>query len=95
MNFCVYILYSESLQKFYVGETEDMNLRLQQHIKGFFKDSFTAKADDWTLFHMIKCDSKRQSINIERHIKRMKSSVYIKNLKKFADIERNLKTKYS
>lgn len=94
MSFCVYILYSESLQKFYVGETEDLGLRLQQHLEGFFQNSFTAKADDWTLFHNINCESKGQSIKIEKHIKRMKSSVYIQNLKKFKDIEAKLKNLY-
>ena len=92
MSFYVYILFSESLQKFYVGETQDLSL--QQHREGFFKNSFTAKTVDWSVFHNIKCESKSQSLKVERHIKRMKSSVYIRNLKKYKEIERNLKNKY-
>ncbi|WP_205589285.1 GIY-YIG nuclease family protein [Mesonia aquimarina] len=79
--FYVYILYSNSLDKFYVGETENLEERLSQHSSGFFKNSFTAKANDWILFLKIKANSRIQSRQIERHIKQMKSSVYIRNLK--------------
>ena len=50
MKYCVYIIYSIKLDKFYVGETSDFKNRLEEHKTGFYKNSFTAKAQDWELF---------------------------------------------
>ena len=55
---------------------------------------FTAKAKDWELFLKIKCDSKRQGLKIEQHIKKMKSKVYIENLQRYPEIILRLKEKY-
>ena len=44
MKYCVYIIYSIKLDKFYIGETSDFKNRLEEHKTGFYKNSFTAKA---------------------------------------------------
>jgi len=56
---------------------------------------FTAKANDWALFLKINCSSKTQGLQIEKHIKKMKSKSYIKNLLKYPEIIDKLKIKYS
>lgn len=38
MHWC-YILYSPTIDKFYVGETENLEIRITQHRRGFFKNS--------------------------------------------------------
>ena len=45
--FYLYILYSSKLDRFYVGHTENIELRLIQHNNGI--SAFTSKANDWTL----------------------------------------------
>jgi len=35
--FYVYIIYSEKLDAFYIGQTLDLNQRLAEHNTGFFK----------------------------------------------------------
>ncbi len=92
--FCVYILYSKSLNLFYVGQTEDINARINEHNSGFYKNSFTAKAHDWNLYHLINCTSKTQAIKIEAHIKRMKSRKYIESLKTYPEIADKLTLLY-
>ena len=47
MPFHTYIIYSIKLDKYYIGYTENLPLRLDQHNQG--KSTFTAKASDWTL----------------------------------------------
>ena len=42
----VYIIYSPSIDKYYIGETEDLISRLAQHNEHTFKGSYTAKASD-------------------------------------------------
>ena len=90
----VYILYSNSTDKFYIGESKDPSLRLSQHNSGHFPKSFTTIARDWTIFLVIECQNIRQARNIEQHIKRMKSKRYILNLKTYPDIIKRLLDDY-
>ena len=91
-----YIIYSEKLKRFYVGALqESLESRIQRHNNHFYGTSkFTSKATDWKLFLFIECECYSQAIAIERHIKRMKSSVYIHNLEKYSQMQQKLKAKY-
>jgi putative endonuclease len=80
MSFTVYILHSIKLNKFYIGQTIDLSERLVLHNTKYFRDSFTAKTDDWTLVFTLNCESREQALSIEKYIKRMKSRKYIENL---------------
>ncbi|MEY2869161.1 MAG: hypothetical protein RIR01_1641 [Bacteroidota bacterium] len=91
----VYIIYSSEKDTFYIGETSDMELRLQWHNSGLFKKAHTKIANDWILFHLIECTNIFQARKIERHIKNMKSKTYISNLKKYPEISEKLLLKYS
>lgn len=95
MNYC-YILYSQKLDKYYIGSTGlQPEERLQFHLnKVYGNHKFTTQVDDWKLFISILCESKKQSIQIEKHIKRMKSRTYIANLIKHTEIIDKLKLKY-
>ena len=86
----VYIIYSSSLDKFYIGSTTDLEARLMQHNSSFFKQSYTAKTNDWELFYSIECDTLTQSLRIEKHLKQMKSRKYILSLKNNEQKGRNL-----
>jgi putative endonuclease len=94
MAYFVYIIFSKALDKYYIGYTEDLELRLKQHNNGFYKDSYTKLTNDWSMFHCIECSSKTQAIRVEAHIKKMKSRVYIENLKNHPEISLALMTKY-
>ncbi len=94
MKYCVYIIYSFKLDKFYIGETSDLEKRLEEHKTGFYKNSYTSKTQDWVLFFKINCKSKSQAIRIEKHIKSMKSKKYIHNIKRHLEISEKLKKKY-
>ena len=79
MQHFVYILYSKNLDKFYIGETSNIENRLTQHHFKVYKNAFTSAASDWEIFHDINCVSKGQALKIEAHIKRMKSKKFIGN----------------
>lgn len=89
-----YIVYSKSLNKFYIGESENLNQRLELHNSGFFKGSYTSKVSDWELFYYIKCSSRKQARAIENHVKKMKSKKYIRDLSKYPEIKEKLLKKY-
>ena len=83
-----YILFSQKLNKFYVGATNfTVNERIEIHLNKLFGNkSFTAKADDWTIFLSISCNDYSYALRIEKKIKSMKSSIYIRNLKKYPEL---------
>ena len=92
--FIVYILFSEKLSKFYIGMTSNFEVRLDFHLNDIQQRKFTYNADDWNLFYKIKCDSKTSAMKIEKHIKAMKSKIYIENLIKYPEITQKLLEKY-
>jgi len=95
MNAYCYILFSPSLDKFYIGFThEAIDVRIEKHNNGFYSGAFTAVVNDWKLFFYIECESINQALNIERHIKKMKSRQYIINLKKYPEIAQRLLQKF-
>jgi len=85
---CTYILYSETLNKYYVGACqESIEERILKHNTGFYGlKTFTSNASDWILYLKIETQDYAHAIRIERKIKSMKSRVYIENLKKYSEL---------
>jgi putative endonuclease len=73
--FFVYIIYSQKLDKFYTGYTEDLVQRLDQHNSGFSK--YTSKADDWNLMFSKEFETRLLAHRYELAIKKKKSRKYI------------------
>jgi putative endonuclease len=69
------------LNRYYIGESIDVSDRLLQHNSGFFKGSYTTKANDWILFLTIECSDIIQARKIESFIKKMKNRSFIEKLK--------------
>ena len=90
----VYIIYSVSRDLYYTGESSDPHERLIKHNSGHYSDSFTNQASDWKLIFILECAHRSQAILIERHVKKMKSRTYIKNLIDYPDISNKLKNLY-
>ncbi|RYF91507.1 MAG: GIY-YIG nuclease family protein [Chitinophagaceae bacterium] len=77
-NFFVYIIFSKSLNRYYVGHSTNTETRLAQHNSGISK--FTASASDWKLVWSEEFPSRNAAQQKERHIKKMKSRKYIETL---------------
>ena len=90
---CVYILHSVKLNRFYIGYTSNFETRLEFH-QNAANHKFTSNANDWTVFLKINCESKSQALQIEQHIKNMKSKIYVKNLLKYPEMMLKLLDKY-
>ena len=76
----LYVLYSKSIDKFYIGESSNVEERLILHNEGYYKKSFTKKAKDWKIQLKYKCDSRSQALFLEKFIKRMKSKTFIQKV---------------
>ena len=95
MGHFVYIIFSKSANRFYIGETQNISERLDQHKNGYFKGSSTVIANDWILYFKISCENIIIARKIERHIKNMKSRKYIENLTKYDEMVNKLLERYS
>ena len=92
--FCAYIIFSEKLNRFYIGTTDNFADRFKEHNSATYSDSYTAKGIPWSEFIVIKNLVSKQAYSIEKHIKNMKSKKYIFNLKRFPNIVEALIIKY-
>ncbi len=90
----VYILYSKSIDSFYIGSCNELINRMTQHVNKLLEQSFTKRASDWELYFVVEGLEYVQVRKIEKHIKKMKSKKYIVNLKKYPEIFEKLKRKY-
>ena len=75
MTYCCYIIYSAKLDRYYVGHTEDIDIRLTQHNSGISK--FTSKANDWLLVYQQLFTTREGARKRENEIKKKKSRKYI------------------
>ena len=71
----VYILYSKQIDRYYVGQTDDIGKRVQSHLSGISK--YTSIANDWIEVHSEAFDTREGAIKRENEIKRKKSRKYI------------------
>ena len=62
----LYILYSKSTTKYYVGETHKIEERLIKHNQHTYSGSFTKIANDWDLTLLFNCSNKEEAIFLER-----------------------------
>jgi putative endonuclease len=76
----VYIIYSNYADKYYIGETADVENRLKLHNAGLFKSAFTKVASDWKIVFQYVCTDRSQALFLERFIKRMKNRKFIEKL---------------
>ncbi len=75
----VYILYSENLDRYYVGSTNSsVEERLAKHLTNH--SGFTGKAKDWIVVHTEVFEEKTDALKRELAIKNKKSRKYIENL---------------
>ena len=74
--FYTYILFSKSVNKYYVGYTSDLNNRIDRH--GTDKNKFTGQANDWKLITQFQFDTKSEAIKFESKIKK-------RGIKRFLD----------
>jgi putative endonuclease len=94
MKFFCYIIYSSSYDSYYIGITDNISERIEKHNSGFFEKSSTKKSNDWKLKFSIECESIHQAHLIEKHIKKMKSRIYLENLMKYPEICEKLLLKF-
>jgi putative endonuclease len=74
-----YILFSETLDKFYIGHTtEQLEERLRKHLSDH--SGYTARTKDWTIVYFEEYQSKSLAYRRELEVKKWKSKIRINKL---------------
>jgi len=76
----LYIIYSTSKNRYYVGETHNTNARLTKHNQHTYSGGFSKIANDWVVVLNFECRYKDDALFLEKFIKRMKSRKFIKKV---------------
>jgi putative endonuclease len=77
--FTVYILFSDQLQKHYVGYTnKPVDQRVQEHLHNH--QGFTSKAKDWKIIFQQQLVSKTDALLLERKIKKRGAKRYLNDI---------------
>lgn len=77
LNHFLHIIYSKSVDKFYIGETDNVSKRLEIHNQHLIKGAFTKVAIDWEIKVTFECKNRNEALFLEKFIKRMKSRNFI------------------
>ena len=67
----VYILFSDRINSYYVGSTNDLAERLKRHNSG--RSTFTKRGIPWLLIYKKKYSTKSEAYQAELYIKSQKS----------------------
>ena len=73
-----YILYSPDLDKYYIGSTNNLKRRLEDHNRG--KNKFSRQAQTWELKYSETFQTRAEAFKREQAIKKKKSRIYIERL---------------
>ena len=75
MTFNIYILYSTTLDQYYIGHTENISDRIFRHNNSGSQS--TKKANDWVLKYTESFGTRGEAMKRELEIKNKKSRKYI------------------
>ena len=78
MSFFTYILYSEKLNKYYVGHTNNLARRIEEH--NSFHTMSTKSGVPWNILYSKEFSTNAEANKFELKIKSMKSRKYIEEL---------------
>lgn len=78
MPFIVYILYSSTKNKFYIGYTSDLEERIIRHNQK--SKGFTGNSNDWKIVYTETFLTKTEASAREKQIKSWKSRIKIQEL---------------
>ncbi len=78
MEFIVYILFSKTKNRYYIGYTSNLEERIIRHNQK--SKGFTGNVDDWKVVYIEKYETKEQAHQRELQIKSWKSRIKIQDL---------------
>ncbi len=79
--FYVYSVYNKKHNKIYIGQTENLDQRVQLHNDKEFKNSYTARFDGgWVLIYKEELETRLEALKREKQLKSYRGREFIKKL---------------
>lgn len=78
--FCVYVIYNKDAEKYYIGQTEDIERRLNQHNNHTFKTYTSRFPGEWELIHQESVATRSEALKREKGLKSGRGREYIKTI---------------
>lgn len=76
--YTIYAIYNKAHNKFYIGQTEDLERRLQLHNTKAFK-GYTASFDgEWVVIYSEEVNSRVEALKREKQLKSYQGRQFIK-----------------
>lgn len=81
MKFYVYIIYNARFDKFYIGQTNNLERRLSEHNNnlGFYTSKYAIKYK-WKLVYFENYKTRKESVRREKFLKNQKSKIFYRKL---------------
>jgi putative endonuclease len=76
--FTTYILHSEKINKYYTGQTIDLERRLDEHNKG--KTAFMASGAPWKLIYFKEFNERKEAMALELNIKKRGAKRFLSDI---------------
>ncbi len=77
MDYTVYILYSQKRSRYYIGETSNIEKRLERHNKGLVKS--TKSGAPWDLITTVEVADRSEALLLEKRIKKRGAKRFIED----------------
>lgn len=77
--YTVYTLYNPQHKKIYIGQTEDLSVRMKLHANATFKNSYTARfSGDWVVIYTGQATNRRAALTREKELKSFRGREFVK-----------------
>jgi len=75
----VYALYNSEHKKIYIGQTKDIENRLELHQKGIFTHSYTSRfSGDWVVIYIEQAIDRVSALKREKQLKSYRGREFVK-----------------
>lgn len=78
--YTVYAIYNMAAQKYYIGQTKDINDRLRMHNNHTFKSYTSRFLGEWILIYQESVATRSEALNREKQLKSGNGRAFIKSL---------------
>ncbi len=82
MSFWVYIIFSEKFDRFYIGQTNDLEGRIERHNSGYVESTKSFKP--WVLKLALSKEKRSDSIILEKKLKNLNRIRLIAFIEKYS-----------
>ena len=76
MDYVTYVLYSSKHDRYYIGQTNNLKLRLKQHSDG--RNSWANRYKPWSVIYQNKHSARAEAMKEEKYFKSLKNKERIK-----------------